>query len=219
VVQLANVILKEPETVNATPSSSAAQNVNQLLFYVGKQNKMELCLHLLRNTIKGNILIFRRTKLGIAKLEKMLKGNGYKVDSLHGDKTQNEREDALEKFKEGKISILIATDVAARGIDIDNLDAVINFDIPNVSETYVHRIGRTGRAGNSGTSYSFCSADEKHYITGIQQLINTTIPVFSEHPYVLDKKAKPEVHKTPGKSKYKQGRKSEASKKNKKRWY
>jgi ATP-dependent RNA helicase RhlE len=219
VVQLANVILKEPETVNATPSSSAAQNVNQLLFYVGKQNKMELCLHLLRNTIKGNILIFRRTKLGIAKLEKMLKGNGYKVDSLHGDKTQHEREDALEKFKEGKISILIATDVAARGIDIDNLDAVINFDIPNVSETYVHRIGRTGRAGNSGTSYSFCSADEKHYITGIQQLINTTIPVFSEHPYVLDKKAKPEVHKTPGKSKYKQGRKSEASKKNKKRWY
>ncbi|MDP3313797.1 DEAD/DEAH box helicase [Lutibacter sp.] len=219
VVELANTILKDPETVNATPSSSAAQNVNQLLFYVGKQNKMELCLHLLRNTINGNILIFRRTKMGISKLEKMLKSNGYKIDSIHGDKTQNDRENALENFKEGKINILIATDVAARGIDIDNLDAVINFDIPSISETYIHRIGRTGRAGNSGEAYSFCSADEKPYIKGIQQLINTVIPIEENHPFVLDPKAKREIHKTPGKSKNKPGRKSEASKKNKKRWY
>ena len=219
VVQLANTILKDPETVDATPTSSAAKNVNQLLFYVHKQHKMELCLHLLRNTIKGNILIFRRTKMGIAKLEKMLKGNGYKVDSIHGDKTQNDREKALNNFKDGAINILIATDVAARGIDIDNLDAVINFDIPNVSETYVHRIGRTGRAGNTGNAYSFCSADEKTYIKDIQQLINTAIPVMDEHPYVLDPKAKREVHRTPGKSKHKPGRKSAASKKNKKRWY
>jgi len=219
VVQLANTILKNPETVDATPTSSAAKNVNQLLFYVHKQHKMELCLHLLRNTIKGNILIFRRTKMGIAKLEKMLKGNGYKVDSIHGDKTQNDREKALNNFKEGAINILIATDVAARGIDIDNLDAVINFDIPNVSETYVHRIGRTGRAGNIGNAFSFCSADEKTYIKDIQQLINTAIPVMDEHPYVLDPKAKREVHRTPGKSKHKSGRKSVASKKNKKRWY
>ncbi len=219
VVQLANTILKDPETVDATPTKAAAQNVNQLLYYVHKQHKMELCLHLLRNTIKGNILIFRRTKMGIAKLEKMLKGNGYKVDSIHGDKTQNDREKALNNFKEGTINILIATDVAARGIDIDNLDAVINFDIPNVSETYVHRIGRTGRAGNTGEAYSFCSADEKTYIKDIQQLINTAIPVMDEHPYVLDPKAKREIHRTPGKSKYKSGRKSAASKKNKKRWY
>ncbi len=219
VMQLANTILKDPETVDATPKVSAAQNVNQLLYYVHKQHKMELCLHLLRNTIKGNILIFRRTKMGIAKLEKMLKGNGYKIDSIHGDKTQNDREKALNNFKEGAINILIATDVAARGIDIDNLDAVINFDIPNVSETYVHRIGRTGRAGNTGTAYSFCSADEKTYIKDIQQLINTAIPVMEEHPYVLDPKAKREVHRTPGKSKHKPGRKSAASKKNKKRWY
>jgi len=219
VVQLANTILKEPETVDVTPTSSAAKNVNQLLFYVHKQHKMELCLYLLRNTIEGNILIFRRTKMGIAKLEKMLKGNGYKVDSIHGDKTQNDRETALNKFKDGDLNILIATDVAARGIDIDNLDAVINFDIPNVSETYVHRIGRTGRAGNTGTAYSFCSADEKTYVKDIQQLINTAIPVMDEHPYVLDPKAKREVHRTPGKSKHKPGRKSAASKKNKKRWY
>jgi len=219
VAQLANTILKEPETVDVTPTTTAAQTVNQLLFYVHKQHKMELCLTLLRNNIEGNILIFRRTKMGIAKLEKMLKGNGYKVDSIHGDKNQNDREKALDKFKEGNINILIATDVAARGIDIHNLDAVINFDIPNVPETYVHRIGRTGRAGNTGNAFSFCSADEKPYIKDIQQLINTAIPVMDEHPYVLDPKAKREIHKTPGKSKYKSGRKSEASKKNKKRWY
>lgn len=219
VAQLATTILTDPETVDVTPTTTAAQTVNQLLFYVHKQHKMELCLYLLRNNIEGNILIFRRTKMGIAKLEKMLKGNGYKVDSIHGDKTQNDREKALEKFKEGNVNILIATDVAARGIDIHNLDAVINFDIPNVSETYVHRIGRTGRAGNTGNSFSFCSADEKPYIKDIQQLINTAIPVMDEHPYVLDPKAKREIHKTPGKSKYKSGRKSEASKKNKKRWY
>ncbi|WP_298364397.1 DEAD/DEAH box helicase [uncultured Lutibacter sp.] len=219
VAQLATTILKDPETVNATPSSSTAKNVQQLLYYVGKQHKMELCLHLLRNTIKGNILIFRRTKMGISKLEKMLKGNGYSADSIHGDKTQNDREKALEKFKNGDINILIATDVAARGIDINNLDAVINFDIPNISETYIHRIGRTGRAGNSGIAYSFCSADEKPYIADIQKLINTTIPIMEEHPYLLDPKAKKEVHRTPGKSKHRPGRKSAASKKNKKRWY
>lgn len=219
VSQLANTILKEPETVDVTPTTTAAQTVKQLLFYVHKQHKMELCLHLLRNNIEGNILIFRRTKMGIAKLEKMLKGNGYKVDSIHGDKTQIDREKALDKFKDGNINILIATDVAARGIDIHNLDAVINFDIPNVSETYVHRIGRTGRAGNTGNAFSFCSADEKPYVKDIQKLISTAIPVMDEHPYVLDPKAKKEIHRTPGKSKHKSGRKSAASKKNKKRWY
>ncbi len=219
VVELASNILNEPETLNATPNSSAAKSVNQLLYYVPKQKKMELCLHLLRNTIKGNILIFRRTKFGVGKLEKTLRKNNYKVGSIHGDKTQSAREEALNKFKDQKVNILIATDVAARGIDINNLEAVINFDIPNVSETYIHRIGRTGRAGNSGNAYSFCSADEKSYIFDIQQLINTTIPVEAAHPYLLDPKAKPEVHRTPGKSKNRKGRKSAASKKNKKRWY
>ncbi len=219
VVELANTILNEPEKVDATPNSSAAKSVNQLLYYVPKQKKMELCLHLLRNTIKGNILIFRRTKFGIGKLEKTLRKNGYKIDSIHGDKTQSAREEALNKFKDHKVTILIATDVAARGLDINNLDAVINFDIPNVSETYIHRIGRTGRAGNSGNAFSFCSADEKSYIVHIQKLIQTIIPVEEDHPYLLDPKAKPEVHRTPGKSKNRKGRKSAASKKNKKRWY
>lgn len=218
VEQLASTLLKSPERIEVTPTSSAAKNVSQVLYYVPKKNKIELCLHLLRNTIKGSILIFRRTKFGVDKLEQSLLKNGYTVQTIHGDKTQNDRQTALNKFKHGEVNILIATDVAARGIDIDELDAVVNFDIPNIPETYVHRIGRTGRAGHMGKSYSLCSADEKDYVKTIQQLINVQIPVEEEHPYPLDPKAKPIVHKKQG-SKYKKGRKGEGSKKNKKRWY
>jgi len=220
VEQLANTILKNPERIEVTPNASTSKNVNQALYYVPKRNKIELCLHLLRNTIKGNIIIFRRTKFGVDKLEKTLLKNGYLVDSIHGDKTQSDRQKALVNFKMNKVNILVATDVAARGIDIDNLDAVINFDLPNVPETYVHRIGRTARAGNKGVAYSFCSADEKAYVKSIQQLIQLQLDVVEDHPYPLDPKAKPLIHKskTP-KSKHKKGRKSEASKKKKKRWY
>jgi ATP-dependent RNA helicase RhlE len=218
IIELANTILKNPITVDVTPKFSAAESVNQALYYVPKNKKMELCLHLLRNTVKGNILIFRRTKFGVGKLEKMLKKNGYKADSIHGDKTQSAREDALNKFKNKLVNILIATDVASRGIDIQNLDAVINFDLPNVAETYVHRIGRTGRAGKIGNSYSFCSADEKKYIETIESLISNPIPLVTEHPYPLDPNAKPEMYRKKGSSN-KKNRKSAASKKNKKRWY
>ncbi|RLD74845.1 MAG: ATP-dependent helicase, partial [Bacteroidetes bacterium] len=160
----------------------------------------------------------RRTKFGVDKLEKTLLNNNYYAVSIHGDKTQIAREEALNKFKNKEANILIATDVASRGIDISNLDAVINFDIPNIPETYVHRIGRTGRAGETGKAFSFCSADEKNYIIDIQKLIHTNITIVEEHPYPLDPKAKPEVHKKKG-SKYKKGRKSAAAKKKKKRWY
>ncbi len=218
VVELAKTILKDAVKVEVSPTSSTVINTNQVLYYVPKPKKIELCLHLLRNTIKGNIIIFRRTKYGVDKLEKTLLRNGYNITAIHGDKTQNIRQEALKKFKNKEVNILIATDVAARGIDIKNIDAVINFDLPNVPETYVHRIGRTGRAGNSGLAYSFCSADEKDYITTIQKLINKHIYVEENHPYPLDPKAKLEVHKSSG-SKYKKGRKSEASKKKKKQWY
>ena len=220
VEQLANTILNDPERIEVAPNASTSKNVNQALYYVPKKNKIELCLLLLRNTIKGSIIIFRRTKFGVNKLEKTLLNNGYLVDSIHGDKTQSERQKALVDFKRKKVNILVATDVAARGIDIDNLDAVINFDMPNVPETFVHRIGRTARAGNKGAAYSFCSADEKRYVKSIQQLINLQLDVIDDHPYPLDPKAKAIVHKskTP-KSKHKKGRKSEASKKKKKRWY
>jgi len=218
VVQLARSILTEPERVEITPSVAAAKSVNQLLYYVPKPDKIELCLQLLRKEIEGNILIFRRTKNGVEKLEQTLLKNNFKAESLHGDKTQSARQKALNSFKNGEVNILIATDVASRGIDIEELDAVINFDLPNIPETYIHRIGRTGRAGKTGTSYSFCSADEKSYVSSIQKLIKKSIPVVEDHPYVLDPKAKPQVHKKKG-SKHKSGRKSAASKKNKKRWY
>lgn len=216
--QLANGILKNPERIDVTPTKSVAKDVSQVLYYVPKRNKIELCLHLMRNTIKGNVLIFRRTKFGVNKLEQTLIKNGYKVDSIHGDKNQSDRQTALNKFKNGYVKILIATDVAARGIDINELDNVFNFDMPNQAETYVHRIGRTGRAGNIGKAYAMCSADEKNYVKTIEQYINVQIPVETDHPYPLDPKAKPIVHKKKG-SKYKKGRKSVASKKKKKRWY
>ncbi len=218
VEQLATSILTEPERIEVTPTSSAAKNVGQVLYYVPKRKKMELCLHLLRHTIKGSILIFRRTKFGVDKLHNKLLDHGYKAERLHGNRSQNERQNALADFKRGKVNILIATDVAARGIDINELDAVINFDLPNVPETYVHRIGRTGRAGEFGNAYSLCSADEKSYIKTIQQLINVQIPVEVDHPFPLDPKAKPSVHKKKG-SKYKKGRKGKGSKQKKKRWY
>ncbi|WP_396601712.1 DEAD/DEAH box helicase [Algibacter sp. R77976] len=220
VEQLANSILNEPQRIEVAQNSSTSKNVAQVLYYVPKPKKIELCLHLLRNTIKGNIIIFRRTKFGVDKLEKTLLKNGYKADSIHGDKSQTARQDALTRFKKGEVNILIATDVAARGIDISDLDAVVNFDLPNVPETYVHRIGRTARAGNTGIAYSFCSADEKSYIKTIQQLISLQLDIIEDHPYPLDPKAKPIVHKSNKTgSKHRKGRKSEASKKKKKRWY
>ncbi|MFT5820641.1 MAG: ATP-dependent RNA helicase RhlE [Crocinitomix sp.] len=219
VVGLSNMILKSPESVDVSPRSSVAKSVEQILYYVPKAKKMELCLHILRNTVKGNIIIFRRTKFGVEKLEQMLLKNGYKAASIHGDKSQAKRQEALQEFKDGVVNILIGTDVASRGIDIENLDAVINFDLPNIPETYVHRIGRTGRAGEQGKAYSFCSADEKDYVLAIQQLTHISIPIESEHPYPLDPNEKPQVHKKKSGSKYRKGRKSEASKKKKKRWY
>ncbi|MDB4297336.1 DEAD/DEAH box helicase [Flavobacteriaceae bacterium] len=216
---LAQEILNEPEKVSVSVISSAAKAIEQSLYYVPKKDKIELCLHLLRNTLRGNILIFRRTKFGVDKLEETLLKNNYKVDTIHGDKTQPARQKALNKFKNNDVNILIATDVAARGIDIDGLDVVVNFDVPNIPESYVHRIGRTGRAGKQGTAITLVSADEKVYIKEIQQLLTKAINVEEDHPFPLDPKAQPEIHRKQGGSKYKKGRKSEGSKKKKKRWY
>ena len=217
ITDLAQRILRNPEKIEISPLETTAKNIGQLLYYVPKKNKTDLCLHLLRNTINGQIIIFRRTKFGVGKLEETLSKNGYKVTSLHGDKNQNIRNKAIEDFKTKKVAVLIATDVAARGIDISKVDAVINFDLPNIPETYVHRIGRTGRAGKSGIAFSFCSADEISYVKTIQELLQRSIKVIDDHPFVLNK---PKPKKQPNTvSKNKKGRKSEASKKNKKRWY
>jgi len=219
VIHFAKELLSNPEIVEVSSNKSKKASVKQLLYYVPKPNKIELCLYLLRNTIKGNILIFRRTRNGVDNLEQTLIKNGFKVEALHGDKNQNVRQNALNKFKNNEVNILIATDVASRGIDIEDLDAVINFDLPNVAETYIHRIGRTGRAGKSGTSYSFCSADEKNYVVDIQKSIKAAIQIVENHPYPLNPNAKATVHKKKSGSKHKKGRKSVASRKNKKRWY
>ncbi|WP_459211819.1 DEAD/DEAH box helicase [Aquimarina rhabdastrellae] len=220
VTELAKTILNTPKKINVAANNTTATGVYQVLYYTPKPNKIELCLHLLRKTInqEAKIIIFRRTKYGVDKLESSLIKNGFKVCGIHGDKSQSARQTALNDFKKGEATILIATDVAARGIDIEAIDAVINFDIPHIAETYIHRIGRTGRAGKTGMAYSFCSADEKNYIKTIERAILQNITVEEEHPYPLAPNAKPEVHKKKG-SKYKKGRKSEASKKKKKRWY
>ena len=216
--ELAKTTFKDPVKIEINPNETTAKNIGQLLYYLPKKNKTDLCLYLLRNTINGKIIIFRRTKFGVDKLEESLLKNGYKVASIHGDKTQSIRNKAIENFKNKKSNILIATDVAARGIDIVNVDAIINFDLPNVPETYIHRIGRTGRAGKSGIAFSFCSPDENGYIKMIEKLIEKTIKVIDDHPYPISrpkhKKKQPNTI-----SRHKKGRKSEASKKKKKRWY
>ena len=216
--ELAKTIVKNSVKVEINPEETTAKNIGQLLYYLPKKNKTDLCLHLLKNTINGRILIFRRTKLGVDKLEQSLLKNEYKATSIHGDKTQGVRNQAIEDFKTKKSNILIATDVAARGIDISNVDAIINFDIPNVPETYVHRIGRTGRAGKSGIAFSFCSPDENSYIKTIETLIEKPIKIITEHPYVIDKPKHKKLQPNTM-SKNKKGRKSDNSKKNKKRWY
>jgi len=217
VTTLAKSMLYKPEKIDVTPTETTSNNIGQLLYYTPKKHKVDLCLHLLRNTIKGRIIIFRRTKFGVDKLENTLKKNNYKVTSLHGDKTQILRNQAIEDFKSNKANILIATDVAARGIDISKVDAVINVDLPNIAETYVHRIGRTGRAGKSGIAFSFCSADETAYAKAIQEYLKRSIKIIEDHPFPL---TKPKHKKQPNTiSKHKKGRKSEASKKKKKRWY
>lgn len=224
---LAKKILFEPVLVEVAEKSSAAKGVSQMLYYVPKPRKVNLCLHLVRNVAKGQLIIFRRTKFGVDKLEKILLKNRYKLVTIHGDKSQSARQQALETFKSKEVRILIATDVAARGLDIEGIDAVINFDTPNIPETYVHRIGRTGRAGTTGKSFSMVSPDEERYIVAIQKLIQKVIPVEENHPFVfVPDKNKPKRKDAPlgvinrkPKSKHKKGRKSAASKKKKKRWY
>ncbi len=219
VQDLAKSLLQNPEKIELTTNSSAAPSIEQKLYMVPKQDKVELLLYVMRNVVKNkSVLIFRRTKFGVEKALQSLVKNGFKADELHGDKSQSDRTSALQRFKNKEVNILVATDLAARGLDIDSLDFVINFDIPNMPEVYVHRIGRTGRAGSVGASISFCSADEKNYIKFIETLIGNKIPVETEHPYPLEKNAEPVVHKKKG-SKHKKGRKGSGSKANKKRWY
>lgn len=180
---LANTILKNPVKVEVTPVSSTAEKIAQQVYFTDKDSKRSLLIHVLETTNIERALVFARTKYGSDKIARALSKAGIKADAIHGDKSQNARQNALNNFKDGKIRVLVATDIAARGIDVDSLTHVINYELPNVPETYVHRIGRTGRAGASGIAISFCDAEERAYLKDIQKLINQTVPVVDEHPF------------------------------------
>lgn len=227
IVKLSSTILHHPVKVEVTPVSSTAETIQQSVYFVDKGNKNALLLHVLKNKEIGNALVFTRTKHGADKVVKMLLRENIKAQAIHGNKSQNARQLALNNFKNGQTRVLIATDIAARGIDIDDLTHVINYEIPNVPETYVHRIGRTGRAGANGISLSFCDTEEKEYLRDIQKLIGKTIPV-SDHPYQIGSKI--EVVKRPdfqlqkqvaqhGGGNHKPAAKKKAHQKNKKKWY
>jgi ATP-dependent RNA helicase RhlE len=181
--QLANVLLTNPVKVEVTPVSSTVDIIQQSIYFVEKQDKQSLLQHLLNDKKIETVLVFTQTKHGADRIAKNLNRAGIFTEAIHGNKSQNARQTALENFKNRRTRVLVATDIAARGIDIDELAHVINFDLPNVPETYVHRIGRTGRAGASGTAFSFCDREEKLLLRDIQKLINKTIPVVNEHPY------------------------------------
>jgi ATP-dependent RNA helicase RhlE len=181
---LANSLLHQPVRVEVTPVSSTAEKIDQSVYYVSKRDKQSLLMHLLEDGNIQRTLVFTRTKHGADRVAKDLNKANVKADAIHGNKSQVARQRALANFKSGKLKVLVATDIAARGIDVDNLTHVINFDLPNVPETYVHRIGRTGRADASGIALSFCDGEERVYLKDINKLIAQSIPVVSGHPFM-----------------------------------
>ena len=181
--QLANAILNNPAKVEVTPVSSTADTITQSMYFVSKPDKRRLLLHLLEDQSIRTVLVFTRTKHGADRVAKDLNKAGITAEAIHGNKSQNARQRALNNFKSRQTRVLVATDIAARGIDIDDLTHVINFELPNVPETYVHRIGRTGRAGANGIAFSFCDAEERAYLRDIHKLIARQIPVVESHPY------------------------------------
>jgi ATP-dependent RNA helicase RhlE len=193
--KLANVLLTKPAKVEVTPVSSTVDAIEQSLFYVAKTDKNKLLLHLLKDDEVVTALVFTRTKHGADKVVKILLHENISAAAIHGNKSQNARQNALSNFKNGNLRVLVATDIAARGIDIDDLSHVINFELPEVPETYVHRIGRTGRAGNTGIAFSFCDADEKTELRDIQKIIGKVIPQITGHPYPLSPTAQPSESK------------------------
>lgn len=181
--QLAGMLLNNPVKVEVTPVSSTVEIINQQVYYVDKLQKLSLLVHLLKDENIKTMLVFIQMKHHADKLTRQLNSAGINAEAIHGDKVQNARQKALDNFKNRKTRVLVATDIAARGIDIDDLTHVLNYDLPNVPETYVHRIGRTGRAGADGTAISFCDWGEKSFLNDIQKLIKKTIPVVKDHPF------------------------------------
>lgn len=186
IVELSSKILGKYEKVTIKPKQATAEKVEQAVYFVSKQHKPKLLIHLIEQNPEASVLVFSRTKHGADKVVRLLAKAHIKSAAIHGNKSQGARQRALGNFKKRELNVLIATDIAARGIDVSDLNLVINFDLPNIPETYVHRIGRTGRAKASGIALSFCNQEEKAYLKDIQKLINQQIPVIKEHPYPLD---------------------------------
>jgi len=183
ILGLANTILTDPAEVKVTPVSSVVKRISQSVYFVEKKNKTELLVHILQDSTISRSLVFTRTKHGADKLVKQLSKTGIFAAAIHGNKSQNARQKALSDFRNNKVRVLIATDIASRGIDIDDLPHVVNYELPEVPETYVHRIGRTGRAGLEGTAISFCDTEEVADLRSIQKLIGFNVPVTKSHPY------------------------------------
>jgi ATP-dependent RNA helicase RhlE len=183
IAKLADTILSNPVRIDVTPVSSTANTIKQAVYFVGKNDKRKLLLHILQDRNIITALVFARTKHGADRVAKDLIKSGIRAEAIHGNKSQNARQRALSNFKSQQTRVLVATDIAARGIDVEELSHVINYELPNVPETYVHRIGRTGRAGSSGISLSFCDEEEKEYLRDIHKLIKKTIPVIEDQPY------------------------------------
>ena len=184
IVRLSQQILGNPQKVSVKPEQTTAEKVEQSIYFVSKKGKSKLLVHLLEEQQFDSTLVFSRTKHGADKIVRMLSKASIKSEAIHGNKSQNARQRALGNFKSGRSKVLVATDIAARGIDIDDLSLVVNYDLPNIPETYVHRIGRTGRADASGMALSFCDQEEKPYLKDIQKLIGQQISVVDEHPFL-----------------------------------
>lgn len=185
ITSLVDSLLTNPVKIEITPVSSTAERIRQSLYFVDKPNKLPLLIDLLQDQSIASALVFTRTKHGADRLVRGLKKEQIAAQAIHGDKSQNARQTALNNFKNGATRLLVATDIAARGIDIEELSHVINYNLPNIPETYVHRIGRTGRAGLSGIAISFCEYEEIPYLKDIEKLIKQKIPVIGDHPYPM----------------------------------
>lgn len=188
--KLMDSILVKPIRVEVAPESSTIDTIKQSVYFVEKRNKKALLIHLLKDKSFESVLVFSRTKHGANRITGDLIKVGIKAQAIHGNKSQNARQRALSDFKEKKIRVLVATDIAARGIDVEDLSLVINYDLPDVPETYVHRIGRTGRAGAEGVAFSFCDSEEKEYLKDIEKVISKSIPVVEDHPYIMNNSSK-----------------------------
>ena len=185
IIRLASTIVVNPVKVEITPKSPTVDAIQQAVYFVDKADKRSLLTHVLNDKSISSALVFTRTKHGADRVARDLNKAGIKAEAIHGNKSQQQRQKALGHFKTHVIRVLVATDIAARGIDIDELSHVINYEIPNIPETYIHRIGRTGRAGLSGVALSFCDAEEKAFMKDIHQLISKVIPVIEDHPYPM----------------------------------